>query len=329
MEIDHWWLVLVGAAIVVLVIVDLVWTTIGVGEGRGPVSNAVARSVWKLGRAGHPSHLRLRVTGILAAVSVPTVWVSLLWLGFALMFLADEEAVVDAATQQPTSALGRIAFAAGGLAGAGASLVAGSEAWELVNNVAAILGLTLVTLSLTYLLRVVNAVSAERATSSEIAGLGPSPSEAVAEALAIPGLGTLPIQLVSIAAGLSAAAQEHLTLPMLQFFHTGRREASVALNVARYAEILALIEHALPDDHTPTVRAGIQAVDEFLVTIDLAETEPEPPPPPALEPLRAAGVEIDEAAFRSRVHEAGERRTRLRAFVEQEGWTWDDVVGPT
>lgn len=211
------------------------------------------------------------------------------------------------------------------MAGAGAGLVAGNAAWQLVNNVSAIAGLILVTLSLTYLLQVVTAVVRERSVASEIAGLGSSAQEVVAGALRAPGLGTLPIQLVSIAEGLSRVSQDHLALPVLQFFHSAAKESSAPVNVARFDEVLTLLDEALVDDHGPTVRNGRAAVDAFLATLRLRQ-QAAPPPVPSLATLRAAHDDIvDDATFTAALAGLEDRRSRLRVFLEAERWTWADV----
>lgn len=329
MEIDQLWLALVGALVVAAVVWDLLATTLAVGLGRGRITDAVVRSIRWLSRRGDPTHRRLALAGVLGAAAVPAVWILLLWLGFSLTFLADDDAVVVASTQEPASTLGRIAFAAGGLAGAGASLVAGTATWELVNNLAAIVGLALVTLGLTYIFQVVTSVKNERATASNVTALGPSPSEAVAAALAAPGLGTLPLQLAAIAERISDAAQGHLTLPMIQLFHGEEADSNVGLNLARFDEIVTLLAHAVPEDHTPTVWAGRQAVDGFLSTQDLVRRDVgEVPPLPSLAPLRAVRDDVvDDATFAARCEQEAERRARLHTFVRSELWTWDDVLG--
>lgn len=330
MEIDTPVLALIGAAVVVAAVIDLVWTTLAVGAGRGPLANRVAEGVYHVGRSGSPSHRRLEVLGVVVAVAVPATWVLLAWCGFALMFLADDDAVLVAASQGPVGALGRIAYAAGSLAGAGASLAAGTETWVLVNNVAAITGLTLVTLSMTYLFQVVTAVAGQRAGMSQIAALGSDPVDAVRRALSAPGLGTLPLQLVSVADAVSLTAQRHLALPMLQFFHSGDHASSVALNLARLDEILTILEHGTAHRLQPTIAAGHGAVEGFLGTLRLSGDDPDPPPPPSLARLREVTDDVvDDAVFAERVAEARGRRARLHAFVVQEGWEWQDVVPAT
>lgn len=290
MEIDTPALAALGVVVVVAAFADLVWTAIAVGQRRGPISDAVARSVSALGRMRDAGHGRRRAAGVVTAVAIPTVWLVLLWAGFALMFLADDDAVLVSASQQPVGALGRIAYAAGGLAGAGAGLVAGTETWQLVNNVAALSGLALVTLSLSYLMQVISAVVNERSTMSQIAGL--------TEASGDPAEGaTLPMQLVLIGQGVSTAAQRHLAFPMLQYFHSSSPSSAAAVNLARYELMLDHHEQRTNGDDA-TLLAGRAAIADFLGTLRL-----------------------DDAS------EDMDRRARLEAFLHQEEWTWDDVSG--
>lgn len=329
LEIDHLWLVLLGVVVLVVVLVDVITTTLAVGAGRGPLSDLVAQTTKRLSHLGRASHRRLQVAGVLGAVAVPVLWVVLTWVAFTLMFLADDDAVLVAASGAPAAALGRLAYAAGSLSGSGASLVAGTETWELVNNVAAIVGLALMTLGLTYLFQVVTSVKSERAIASRIAALGASPAEAVAAALRDGDLGALPGQLLTIAGDLASVAQGHLALPMLELFHSTDRDSSASVNVARFDEMLSIIRHISPDEHLPTVRSGRKAVDDFLRTITITRDDAGTPPLPSLAPLRSTGAEvIDDEAFAQRMAEGSERRARLRAYVEAERWTWDDVAGP-
>lgn len=295
MDIDTPLLTVVGVCVVLLTFLDLTWTAIAVGGRRGPLSDIVSRGVAMVGQAGRPSHRRRAYFGVATAAAVPLVWLLLLWAGFALMFLSDEEAVVIASSQQPTGALGRVAYAAGGLAGAGAGLQAGTEAWQLVNNVAALAGLALVTLGLTYLMQVVSGVVNERSTMSEIAALAASPDDP--SPAAADGGDQLPWLLLLIAEGVSMAAQRHLAFPMLQFFHSTSPSTSASVNVARLQLILDDLERQDAHRHATVLRVGRSAIDDFLGTLRL--------------PAAAGTTDLTR---------------RTEAFLHLEGWDWDDVA---
>lgn len=324
---DQPWLFAVGVIVVVAALADLALTTVRVGDRRGPVTAAVTRVVWRTALVGDPGHQRRSVAGVAVTLSVLVVWVALLLLGFACMFLSETDAVIDSSSGSPASALGRFAYAAGGLAGAGASLLAGGAGWQLVNNISALVGLTVAALAVTFVLQVVSSVTGERAMAANVAALGTTPADAVATGLRADA-DTFRNQLTSIANQLSFAAESHLAFPMLEFFHSTDPVTSVAVAVARYDEMVLLMHHAAPDENETTVRVGRAAVDRFLKTSKSSRAAGasaiEAPPLPAL----AALTEVaDVTDLENRLSSESERRSRLLALVQHAGWTWQDVEG--
>lgn len=323
---DQPWLFVLGIIVVLAALADLVLTTVRVGARRGPVTAVVARAVWRGTLVGRPSHHRRSLAGLAATVAVLLGWVGLLWGGFTLMYLSDADAVMDSSSGMPASGLGRLAYGAGGLAGAGASLLAGGAGWQLVNNVSALIGLTVAALAVTFVLQVVTSVTSERAMASELWGLGPTPADVVETGLRS-DVDALRNTLSSVASKLSFAAESHLAFPMLGYFHSGDARTSVPLAIARYDEMLTLLEHAAPGRHAITVRSGRAAVDRFMGTSEFHGAASGPPPVPALGRL-AASNDLDREQIERGVASDHVRRARMRALVQQAGWTWDDLHAP-
>lgn len=289
------WLLAVGVAVVLAALIDLLLTTVRVGDRRGPITAVIAHTVWRAVMLGRASHQRRSLAGVAATVAVLAAWVVLPLVGFTCMFLSEVDAVIDSSSGTPTSALGRLAYATGGLAGAGASLVAGSAGWQLVNNVAALVGLTVAALAVTFVLQVVTTVTQERAMAGGVAALGTTPADAVTAGLRS-DVETFRSELTAIASQVSLSAESHLAFPMIEYFHSADAATAVPIAVARYDEILALLDQRAPDEHETTVRVGRAAVDRFLHTSSL-------------------------------VTDHVDRRSRLRALVQHAGWSWAHVEG--
>lgn len=323
---DQPWLFALGVAVVLAALADLVLTTIRVGDRRGPITAGVARAVWQAALMGRPGHQRRSLAGVVVTVAVLLAWVGLLLVGFACMFLSETNAVIDSSSGTPASAMGRFAYAAGGLAGAGASLLAGGAGWQLVNNASALVGLTVAALAVTFVLQVVSSVTGERAMAAEVAGLGTTPADAVAAGVRSDP-GTLRNQMTSIASQVSFAAESHLAFPMLEFFHSTDADTSVVVAVARYNEMLLLLQHIAPGQNETTVRIGRSAVDRFVETSGAKpHSTAEVPPLPALGPLMDV-ADVSGPDLRQRFASESERRSRLHALVQHAGWTWQDVDG--
>ena len=322
---DRPWLAAAGIALVWIVLVDVAWTTIAVAGGRGPVTNMVAHSLWSTVR-GARSHRVLHLAGVLILVTVLVTWVLAMLAGWALLFNADDASVVDSSSQAPAGAVAKVAYAAGALAGAGAGYTATTGGWQLANNIAALGGLALFTLAISYLLQVVSAATQKRATAVHISGLGAGPAEIVAAGAGQPSLGAVGNQVTSLTTQLALIARQHLALPVLHYLHVGDRDAAIELAVARLDEALTIIECGLPGEHGPVVGPARTAIDEYLKTTRIPDTGEGAPPPPDLAALTDRDVDIDTDRLEHHIAAASRRRSRLRALVEVNGWDWESDV---
>ncbi len=104
-------LVLLGTALLIVMVVDVVWTALAVSAGRGSVTGALGRGLWALALRLGSGHRRLQLTGHLSGGTAG--YVLLLWQWLFVLFSSDPLAVVDSTTQRPASALARLAFAGG------------------------------------------------------------------------------------------------------------------------------------------------------------------------------------------------------------------------
>lgn len=324
---DRPWLAAAGGLIVVVVLVDVVWTAIAVSGGRGPLTDLLAKVLWR-SASGRRSHRVLRLAGLSILIGLLLTWVVGLWVGWSLVFFGDARSVVDASTQVPADALATIAYAAGALAGAGAGFTAASGGWQLANNVAALCGLALVTLAISYLVQVVSATTHKRAIAVHIAGLGAGPAEIVARGAGQPSLGAVGSQVTSLTTQLAVIARQHLALPVLHYLHVADARASIELAIARLDEALTIIEAGLQADHRAITAPARLAVDEYLATLPTPTAGVAAPPPPSVGPLVDEGVDIDIARLHERVAALGDRRIALHALVQANGWDWcADVCG--
>lgn len=324
---DAWPLFAVGMLFIALAMVDIVWTVVASARGSGPFTHFFAVGVWKLaGRWAQGRHGLLELFGYAILVGIVLSWVGALWLGLTLAFLSDASAVVDASTQQPASWIARAGYAMGALAGAGASYVAGNGWWVLLNNAGAVLGLSAVTLTITYLFQVVSATSHKRALALQILGIADTPAALARLGLGQPQLGVLGNHLMNLSADLALLARYHLVLPVLDYLHFGKRTASVEVAIAVLDDTLTIVETAAPEECrglTPPLR---RAIDEYLETAPLA-TGVEIPPVPDLNELADAELDLpDRQCLQDAFARQADRRSRLRGLVERSGWQWQGDV---
>lgn len=325
-----------GALILVVVMFDIVWTTISASGGAGPVTSRWTHRLWALARrlrGTAQAHRNLRWAGIGIVVLSILTWFLLLWVAWSLIFLGDGGAVVSADTGRPADLLDRIYFAGYTLTTLGnGSLTPGDGLWQMLTVVASFNGISVLTLGVTYLVPVISAVTGRRRMALHVSGLGTSPVDIVLAGRDGGDWEALERHLAALTPEFGRLGQQHLAYPVLHYFHDLERDAAIAVAVAVLDETLTLLEHGVAPEARPdsvTVRAARSSVSAFLGALTAALISPaeEEPPEPRLDPLRRAGVPtVGDAELRSALEDLAKRRRVLAGFVREDGWTWDAVV---
>ncbi|MBD2740419.1 ion channel [Coleofasciculus sp. FACHB-1120] len=324
-----------GVALVVSIVVDVLWTTIAVGGGGGPITSRVSNCLWKLLLHRHrssPSHQMLSVAGY-STIGISTLlWILATWAGWVLIFSTSDRSLISADTKQPADIWERIYFTGYTLVTLGlGDYQPQGKIWQLATATAAANGFFLITLSITYLLSVVSAGTQKRQLATYISSLGYTPTEIVTKAWNGKDFGMLSQHLVAIAPMLALYGQSHFAYPVLHYFHSTRRETAAEVNMAVLDEALTLLEFGIKPEHRPDSVALYpvrQTLSVFLETLTSAYIKPasDVPPLAVLDELRAYGIPtVSDEAFASEVSNLTKRRRLLLALVRNDGWSWKEV----
>jgi hypothetical protein len=333
----NWMLGLVGLALVTVAILDVLWTTLST-TGGGPLSSGLARRLWQgaLGlhaRLSAPSASRLlQGAGPAILLSSLLLWIVLLWTGWTLIFSAAPDAVRAVQTDAPAAPAGRIYFTGYTLFTLGiGNYVPAAGGWEIATAVASLNGLFLVTLSITYLVSVLAAATRKQRLAAVIAGLGRTPHDILRRMQAGKELADDRTYLSQLVPMIEMHTRSHLAYPVLHYFHSPDRRAAVSLRLAALDDALLLMRHGLAESARPreaTLAPAREAIGALLSTLHRTYIDPatQAPPTPSLGPLQGAGLPVtDDAAYRRAADTAAPRRRLMRAYVEDDGWTWADV----
>lgn len=328
-------LVALGLALVVVSVLDVVWTAAAAGSGAGPLSGRLSALLWRLGLAvgrgrDGPRDRFLTVAGIALVVVIVIVWAGVAWLGWWLIFSASDGAVVGSDAGEPATAMERLQFAGASLFTLESSAVeAGSGAWQFGVIGAGATGVVFVTLAISYFVPVASALAEGRQLAAYISSLGGTPEAIVRRAWTGGGLGGLDQHLVALTPMVHGLAERHLTYPVLQYFHSARHRTSTALGLAVLDDALAVLRKGVAAEVRPeavVVEPLAQAVGWYLDTIEDAFVSgaPGPLPPPDLDGLRRAGIPtVADDEFRSALEDEGRRRCQLAKLLVDDGWLLD------
>jgi hypothetical protein len=327
-------LVCAGLALVVVVLVDVVWTAAAAGSGAGPLSGRLSALLWRgalaAGRsADGPRHRLLTVAGIGVVVVVVLFWAATAWLAWWLVFSAADGAVLDAASKAPASLVERAQFAGAAFFTLGSDeLTTGSGAWQFAPIGATATGVVFVTVAISYFVPVAAALAERRQLAAYISSLGQSPEDLVVNGWTNDSFRALEQHLVALTPLVHSLAERDLTYPVLQYFHSGRRErTSTALSLAVLDEAVLLLRAGVAAGARPdpaTLQPLVRAVGWYLDTVEgaLVASAGSPLPAPDLQALRGAGIPtVDDDEFRAALDGCTGRRCQLTALLVDEGWT--------
>jgi hypothetical protein len=324
-------LLLVGGVIVLgFGAVDPLWTTLWVDGNAGPLTrrhnSAIRRLILRL--AGK-RHRVLSTTGPIVLVTSVLVWAIIPWIGWVLLFSSDPHSLLNTRQRTTADVIDRIYFTGYTMFTLGnGDFSPNGKFWEIATALASLNGLFVLTLAVTYLLAIIEAVVAKRSFASQVWSLGHNAEEFVLNSWNGRGFPEIETQIVSLTEQLHRVTEQHHAYPMLHFYHEALRKQSVSHNLAVFSEVVLIFGHGVADNVRPAPSALFSAqrtIEEFLDTLHSAYVEPSEKrtPAPKLQPLTEAGIPVVPAQELDRiVAERAERRRLLRGFLESERREW-------
>ena len=328
-----------GGALVLFTLFDLVVTTLSAGRGAGPLTGRIAHTTWRLLRRvqrtfGTPRPLVAGGPLILGTVILH--WVLLLIGGWSLVFGSPEvlRAVGDGSS---VPVLTRMRYAASIIIGRGSSTVQpAGDLYELLEPVAALTGLAVLSLSIAYALPVVQGVTEKRALAQYISSLGSTPGQILRRAWNGEDLGDLNLHLIALVPRVGAVAQNHLAYPIVHFFHSAERETALGPSIVALDE--AITANGLLAEGVAVKKTAIKplrhSVTTFLDTLHLAFIQPvdvdvdegDERMSATFRELEEDGIPLaDDARWELSEEEVGRNRL-LRGYLVHDGWGDADAL---
>ncbi len=322
-----------GAFLLVLTVVDILWTTLWVEGGAGPLTSRLMSSTWntlKMVSGKRPRVLSL--SGPLILILGLVMWISLLWSGWTFLFAGGEESLIDTRNTGPISWTERFYFVGYTVFTMGnGDFTPNGGVWQVATALTTASGMLFVTLSVTYVLNVLSAVTQKRSLASNIHGLG-GQSAAILETSwdgdSFRGL-ELPLNMISNQ--LNTLTSNHKAYPILHYFFTPQTSQAPTTNIAAFDEALTLLRFGVAPQHRPSEPAISQArlsVQNYLDTLGSAFVDPasESPPAPTLNRLRDIGAPtVSDEEFTSSLSEVDGRRRHLLGLVESDARNWPNT----
>ena len=323
--------ILAGAFVVVLVMIDVVWTTL-TAMGSGPLTTYLTEGVkWASGGAHRLLRRRAVIlpSGSLAIVMLGGLWLMALWLGWFLLFSAFPKELVSAQTGQAADSIERIYYVGFTLSTLGmGDFKPTSDRTQLFTVMASFNGLVIVTLVITYALPLVQGAVQRRKLAFNISLLGKTPQEIVLRASHPNNVEMFESSLQALTNDLVHCSEQRLAYPILDLFYCRQRRYSLGLQIAKLDEALSILTFGLSsgvDCHAYPVSSLRSAIEQYLSRV-ACKGEPEPPPAPSVGALDDHQLSLSRARGMQESYKyLRHRRCQLLKLVLDEGWPWSEV----
>lgn len=323
----------VGIFVLVIGIVDLLWTTLWVDGSAGPLSSRLTTEIWHgVRRIRNQDSRLLSLTGPLITLFSLVMWIGLIWSGWTLIFAGSETTLIDTRDGGPISWTERAYFVAYTLFTMGnGDFTLRDGIWQIATSLTTASGMLFVTMGVTYILSVLGAIVDKRSFASTVIGLGTQSEVMVRTGWDGEDFHKLDLPINTLAPELSRFAKQHRGYPILHYYHSERGEDSSAVAVAVFDEALTILNFGIPEDQQPNnalVKTARSSVQDYLETLNSAFIKPadEAPPPPDLNRLSNADIPtVSDEEFSDTLEDLSKRRRKLFGAVIADEWYWPPV----
>lgn len=324
---------ILGITVLFLVAVDLLWTTIWVDGGGGPLSRRMGKMCWFILRKISTKHFNiLRLAGPVVLSLTLITWILLLWIGWTLVFSAEADSILLTPGKTPvTSWMEKIYYVGFTLFTLGiGDYIPKRGVWQLVTTIATGSGMLFITLSVSYVVSVLSGVVQKRSFAKNVTGQGQSWVSVVKQSWNGKDYHSVDFLLKDLSSQLSMLTQQHKAYPILHYYHTEKNSESSAVALAILDEALTVYEFGVDEEYKPNrvwLKEARSSVNDYLETLHKVFFKPadSTPPPMNLDPLRNEGMPVKtNPEFNIAVSNIMKRRERLLGLVEADAQQWPD-----
>ncbi|GEK91068.1 potassium channel family protein [Alkalibacterium kapii] len=327
-------MVVIGLAIVILTIVDIVWTTLWVEGGAGFITDNLSKGTWfVMTKISGNNRKILRLTGPLLLIGTLFMWVVLLWFGWFLVFSASPQAIMNTSNPQAISWHNVMYYSGYTLFTLGlGDYSPGGPYWQLLTALASGTGMLFFTFGASYIISIVGAVVDKRSFSSSISEIGKSSEEIIKAAWNGKDFSDIDLLLMNLSDNLSKVAVKHKAYPLLHYYHTSDKEKTMSLTVPTIDDALSILAYGIEDRAKPNgillkkFRNGVKDYLDVLEETYMTKAN-DPLKLPDLTKLRKAGYPVvADDVFEKNMKGHEERRQQLLGFVLKDNWKEEDIV---
>lgn len=325
-------LFIVGIVITLITTYDMISTILS-PRGAGFIADRVSRGIWRfclLVTHKNGRNKFLNIIGPALLIIIVLTWIVLLWLGNTLIVYSDAEALWSSSNNTYiTGFVEKMYFTAYVLSSMGnGDYTPGNDFWMLYTGFISYTGVVFISLGISFLIPVVDAITLKRQVSLRIHQLGKTPREII-ERYEENNFKELLEVLTTLEPSLLKLAQFHLAYSVIHYFHSDNLYESLSVKFVILDEAMSLMLYNINKDSIYDLRAlerAYGATTYYLSTLASAFIKPsdDEPKNPEVSYLKNAS-QTDSCRGTGHEENLEKRRKLLLAYIQNDGWEWHHV----
>lgn len=319
-----------GLFITLLTIYDMILTILS-PRGAGLVADRISRGVWRVclmatGRDGRNNLLRF--VGPMLLLIVVLNWIILLWIGNTLIVYSDSEALWSSANNTyVTGFIEKMYFIAYVLSSMGSGdFTPSGDWWMFYTGFISYTGLVFISLGISFLIPVVEAITLKRQLSLRIHNLGRNPKE-ILERYDKNKYKELLELFSELEPDLLTLAQYHLAYPVIHYFHSKNLFESIPVKFVTLDETMSIMLYRIQRDNLADVNSlerSYSSMSYYLSTLATAFIKPDDDEPKRPETTYLSDAPKDSTPRGTSTEQnLIDRRKLLLAYLQNDGWGWE------
>ena len=307
--------------------------TILAPRGAGFIADRISRKVWRfaLTLASHDGRSKmLRFIGPLNLLFILLTWIILLWLSNTLMVYSDPHSLWSSSDNEYVQGfVESLYFTSYVLSSMGSGdYTPASDWWLIYTGFISYTGVVFISLGISFLLPVIEAIILKRKVSVIINGLGKNPKQ-ILNNYKHENFKSFCQKLEDLEPELIKLAQNHLAYPVIHYFHSENLYESLSVQLVTLDETMSVILYKIKDENIENrlvVERCYKAMTYYLSTLAAAFIEPQDDEPerPNTDYLNDIS-KSDAALSNSDDTSLSDRRKLLLAYLQNDGWSWDYI----
>lgn len=306
-------------------------------NGAGIITSRVSSFVWRLSLKlcrNDGSSWLLSNVGFLLLYLMLLIWIVMIWMGNTLIIYSDVYALQDPDKLYITSFLDKAYYIGYVLSTMGSGeYTPTNQYWEIYAAAISFTGLVFITIAISYLIPVINAVADKRALANYIAGLGKNPYDILENHYNGKDFSQLNKHFEYLTPEVLKLTKNHQAYPALHYFHEHKYVDSTCIYLSCLDEMISILNCGTEEEKRPAKNILLplrHALTLFLQTLHGAYLNPEVEKPQLPDHKKFKEIipdGIDNEQFIQSFSNLSKRRRIILAYLKHHGWSWEKLYG--